>query len=69
VRQAQVLDGGGEVEQVTLLWNEAEQKAEVMRTKEEAHDYRYFPDPDLVPLSVSDGDLDSVRLSLVEMPY
>ena len=40
-----------------------------MRTKEEAHDYRYFPDPDLVPLSVSDGDLDSVRLSLVEMPY
>ena len=49
VRQAQVLDEGGEVEQVTLLWNEAEQKAEVMRSKEEAHDYRYFPDPDLVP--------------------
>ena len=69
VRQAQVLDEGGEVEQVTLLWNEAEQKAEVMRSKEEAHDYRYFPDPDLVPLSVSDNNLDSIRSSLVEMPY
>ena len=69
VRQAQVLDEGGEVEQVTLLWNEAEQKAEVMRSKEEAHDYRYFPDPDLVPLSVSDNNLNSVRSSLVEMPY
>jgi len=69
VRQAQVLDEGGEVEQVTLLWNEAEQKAEVMRSKEEAHDYRYFPDPDLVPLSVSDNNLDAIRSSLVEMPY
>ena len=69
VRQAQVLDEGGEVEQVTLLWNEAEQKAEVMRSKEEAHDYRYFPDPDLVPLSVSDDNLHSIRSSLVEMPY
>ena len=69
VRQAQVLDEGGKVEQVTLLWNEAEQKAEVMRSKEEAHDYRYFPDPDLVPLSVSDNNLDSIRSSLVEMPY
>ena len=69
VRQAQVLDEGGEVEQVTLLWNEAEQKAEVMRSKEEAHDYRYFPDPDLVPLSVSDDSLHSIRSSLVEMPY
>ena len=69
VRQAQVLDEGGEVEQVTLLWNEAEQKAEVMRSKEEAHDYRYFPDPDLVPLSVSDDSLHSIRSSLLEMPY
>ena len=69
VRQAQVLDEGGEVEQVTLLWNEAEQKAEVMRSKEEAHDYRYFPDPDLVPLSVSDDSLYLIRSSLVEMPY
>ena len=69
VRQAQVLDEGGEVEQVTLLWNEAEQKAEVMRSKEEAHDYRYFPDPDLVPLSVSDDSLHSIRSLLVEMPY
>ncbi|MBH31318.1 MAG: Asp-tRNA(Asn)/Glu-tRNA(Gln) amidotransferase GatCAB subunit B [Candidatus Marinimicrobia bacterium] len=68
-RQAEVLDGGGEVEQVTLLWNEVEQKAEVMRSKEEAHDYRYFPDPDLVPLSVSESDLEEVRSFLVELPH
>ena len=68
VRQAEVLDGGGEVRQVTLLWNEAEQKAEVMRSKEEAHDYRYFPDPDLVPLSVSEDALEQARSSLVELP-
>ena len=69
IRQAEVLDGGGEVELVTLLWNEVEQKGEVMRSKEEAHDYRYFPDPDLVPLSVSESDLEKARSSLVELPH
>ncbi len=69
VRQAKVLENGGQVEQVTLLWNEIDQRAEVMRTKEDAHDYRYFPDPDLVPLLVSDGDLIEAKTSVSELPY
>ena len=69
VRQAKVLENGGQVEQVTLLWNETDQRAEVMRTKEAAHDYRYFPDPDLVPLLVNDGDLIEAKTSVSELPY
>ena len=69
VRQAKVLENGGQVEQVTLLWNETDQRAEVMRTKEDAHDYRYFPDPDLVPLLVNDGDLIEAKTSVSELPY
>ncbi|NIT51520.1 MAG: Asp-tRNA(Asn)/Glu-tRNA(Gln) amidotransferase GatCAB subunit B, partial [candidate division Zixibacteria bacterium] len=49
-RQTEVLQSGGTVTQDTLLWNETENRAERMRTKEEAEDYRYFPEPDLLPL-------------------
>ena len=50
LRQADILDSGGEVVQETRRWDEAQGKTFSMRGKEEAHDYRYFPDPDLVTL-------------------
>ena len=66
-RQGKVLDEGGKVVQETRLWNDAADRTEAMRTKEEAHDYRYFPDPDLMPLIVDGGWIDSVRKSLPEL--
>jgi len=66
-RQAEVLDSGGTVVQETRLWNDAMQRTEPMRTKEEAHDYRYFPDPDLMPLAVDKDWIDGVRGSLPEL--
>jgi len=67
-RQIALIQSGGEVIQATLLWNEAKQAAEMMRTKEESHDYRYFPEPDLVNLVISDSWIHSVRDSLPELP-
>ena len=68
-RQAEILDNGGKVNQVTLLWNEVDQIAEVMRSKEDAHDYRYFPDPDLVPISLKDNDINKIKSNLIELPF
>ena len=67
-RQARLLAQGKEVVQETRLWNTAEGKTYSMRSKEEAHDYRYFPDPDLVPLEVSEEWIESVRATLPELP-
>jgi aspartyl-tRNA(Asn)/glutamyl-tRNA(Gln) amidotransferase subunit B len=67
-RQQAVLGGGGEIVQETRLWNEAQGKTIAMRSKEEANDYRYFPDPDLPPLVVSDAQIEQVRASLPELP-
>ncbi|NIY14759.1 MAG: Asp-tRNA(Asn)/Glu-tRNA(Gln) amidotransferase subunit GatB, partial [Nitrospinaceae bacterium] len=67
-RQTKVLSDGGTVTQDTLLWNENENRAERMRTKEEAEDYRYFPDPDLVPLEVPDEWRNQIEQSLPELP-
>jgi aspartyl-tRNA(Asn)/glutamyl-tRNA(Gln) amidotransferase subunit B len=67
-RQAQVLRAGGEVEQETRGWNEERAETYVMRSKEEAHDYRYFPEPDLPPLIVEDEWIERVRASLPELP-
>src|SRR5688572_26821859 len=67
-RQAEVLDSGGRIVQETRLWNADEERTVSMRSKEEAHDYRYFPDPDL-PLLVLEADwLDGVRKSMIELP-
>ena len=55
-RQIGVLESGGTISQETRLWNVAAGRTEPMRSKEFAHDYRYFPDPDLLPVSVSRGD-------------
>ena len=67
-RQIEVIDGGGRVVQETRLWNSAEERTVPMRSKEEAHDYRYFPDPDL-PLLVVDRDwLKTVSRAMPELP-
>jgi aspartyl-tRNA(Asn)/glutamyl-tRNA(Gln) amidotransferase subunit B len=67
-RQAEILDEGGKVVQETRLFDPASGTTRSMRGKEEAHDYRYFPDPDLVPLVVSGDWIEEVRSSLPELP-
>ena len=67
-RQTNILEKGGKVLQETLLWDEANNVALPMRGKEEAHDYRYFPEPDLVPLIVKKEWKDEIQKSLPEMP-
>jgi aspartyl-tRNA(Asn)/glutamyl-tRNA(Gln) amidotransferase subunit B len=67
-RQTKVLDAGGQVEQQTMLWDEASGTTQPMRSKEQAHDYRYFPEPDLVPLNIDAAWLDRVRADMPELP-
>ncbi len=67
-RQQYVLEGGGEVIQETRLWDDSGGITHSMRGKEEAHDYRYFPDPDLIPIVISDGWIEEVRGTLPELP-
>jgi aspartyl-tRNA(Asn)/glutamyl-tRNA(Gln) amidotransferase subunit B len=67
-RQIGILEEGGTIEKETLLWDEKKQVVLTMRSKEESHDYRYFPDPDLVTLAVSDEWLDHVKKTLPELP-
>lgn len=67
-RQTQALESGETIKQETRLWNEAKGQTFSMRSKEEAHDYRYFPEPDLVPFTVKDVEVESVRQKLPELP-
>ena len=67
-RQQEILDGGGQVVQETRLWNVDRGVSISMRGKEEAHDYRYFPDPDLLPVVVDAVWVEKVRQSLPELP-
>lgn len=67
-RQTKVLRDGGKIYQETRLWNIERGETAVMRSKEEAHDYRYFPDPDLVPLKLEQAWVDGCRSSLPELP-
>jgi aspartyl-tRNA(Asn)/glutamyl-tRNA(Gln) amidotransferase subunit B len=67
-RQARILRAGGRVEQVTMGWNEARGVTVVQRSKEYAHDYRYFPEPDLPPLVLSWEWVEGIRTSLPELP-
>src|SRR3984893_952468 len=67
-RHIGVLDGGGRISQETRLWNQAEGRTVSMRSKEKAHDYRYFPEPDLLPVHISAGWQEEVRHSLPELP-
>jgi aspartyl-tRNA(Asn)/glutamyl-tRNA(Gln) amidotransferase subunit B len=67
-RQIEILEGGGTIHQETRLWDSGEQRTYGMRSKEFAHDYRYFPEPDLLPLVISDEWKAQVRQSLPELP-
>jgi len=67
-RQAETLTDGQTIVQETRLWNPDKGKTESMRGKEEAHDYRYFPDPDLVPLVIDGKWIDEVKRTLPELP-
>ncbi len=67
-RQTALVEGGGKVVQETRLWNEAEGTTYTMRSKEEAHDYRYFPEPDLVPLVIDKAWIDRLSAELPELP-
>ncbi len=67
-RQAVVLERGETVAQETRLWDDARQKTSPMRSKEEAHDYRYFPEPDLAPFHLEHAEIDAERKSLPELP-
>jgi aspartyl-tRNA(Asn)/glutamyl-tRNA(Gln) amidotransferase subunit B len=67
-RQTKVLTEGGKICQETRLWNIERGETAVMRSKEEAHDYRYFPDPDLVPLKLDQAWIDGFRSRLPELP-
>jgi len=67
-RQIEVLEEGGEIVQETRTWDEAKGITLSMRGKEEAHDYRYFPDPDLVPMVISRDWVEQVRQTLPELP-
>jgi len=67
-RQSKIVEAAGTVEQETLGWNEARGETYSQRSKEDAHDYRYFPEPDLPPLIVEDSWVDQIRKSLPELP-
>ncbi|MCB0300078.1 MAG: Asp-tRNA(Asn)/Glu-tRNA(Gln) amidotransferase GatCAB subunit B, partial [Calditrichaeota bacterium] len=67
-RQMQIVESGGTIVQETLLWDANANVARSMRSKEEAHDYRYFPDPDLTPLIVSDEWIADIKAGLPELP-
>jgi aspartyl-tRNA(Asn)/glutamyl-tRNA(Gln) amidotransferase subunit B len=67
-RQKEILEDGDQVIQETRLWDPVQNKSFSMRGKEEAHDYRYFPDPDLLPLVIDDDWIDSIRKKLPELP-
>jgi aspartyl-tRNA(Asn)/glutamyl-tRNA(Gln) amidotransferase subunit B len=68
IRQADVLDSGGQVVQETRRWDDDQGKTITMRSKEEAHDYRYFPDPDLVSMHIDDVWKARVRATIPELP-
>jgi aspartyl-tRNA(Asn)/glutamyl-tRNA(Gln) amidotransferase subunit B len=67
-RHTQVILSGGKITQQTLLWNDEKAMTIAMRSKEQAHDYRYFPDPDLVPFTVDYKVIDQIRAELPELP-
>jgi aspartyl-tRNA(Asn)/glutamyl-tRNA(Gln) amidotransferase subunit B len=67
-RQIDVIEGGGTIKQETRLWDPDKQVTRSMRSKEDAHDYRYFPDPDLLPLVLTEDFVDDCRKSLPELP-
>ena len=68
VRQAEEIEGGGRIVQETRHWDATAKRTSALRSKEEAHDYRYFPEPDMVPFEFSAEFIDSIRERLPELP-
>ena len=67
-RQIDIIETGGTIEQNTLLFNTQTGKTRPMRSKEEAHDYRYFPDPDLLPLEITNEEINVIKKQIPELP-
>ncbi len=67
-RQIEILEDGGKIDQETRLFDSVKVETRSMRSKEEAHDYRYFPDPDLLPLEIEEAWIEDIRKHLVELP-
>lgn len=67
-RQVEVYESGGTIRQETRLWDPKLGETRSMRSKEQAHDYRYFPDPDLMPLTLAESFIETIRASLPELP-
>src|SRR5574340_1017524 len=67
--QIEQIESGNKIQQATVLFDPDKGETRMMRTKEEAHDYRYFPDPDLLPLEISPEWIDEVRATLPELPH
>jgi len=67
-RQVDIIEGGGTIKQETRLWDPSKMETRSMRSKEEAHDYRYFPDPDLLPLELEQSWIDGIKKTLPELP-
>jgi len=67
-RQIEVLEDGGRIDQETRLYDPERDETRAMRSKEEAHDYRYFPDPDLLPVVINEHDIERLRAALPELP-
>ncbi|ULJ65599.1 Asp-tRNA(Asn)/Glu-tRNA(Gln) amidotransferase subunit GatB [Wielerella bovis] len=66
--QIEILEDGGKVQQATMLFDPEKGETRVMRLKEDAHDYRYFPDPDLLPVIISDAQMDKAKSQMPELP-
>ena len=67
-RQIEVVENGGEIQQETRRWDDVKLKNTVMRTKEDAQDYRYFPDPDLIAVEISDEWMKQIESEVPELP-
>jgi aspartyl-tRNA(Asn)/glutamyl-tRNA(Gln) amidotransferase subunit B len=67
-RQIEIIEGGGKIHQETRLFDTKQGTTRSMRSKEDAHDYRYFPDPDLLPLTVEESFVENIRKSMPELP-
>ena len=67
-RQIEIIEDGGTIDQETRLYDPGKRQTRSMRSKEEAHDYRYFPDPDLLPLELTQDEVDALKAKLPELP-
>jgi len=67
-RQSDILDNGGDIKQETRLYDPSRDETRSMRSKEEANDYRYFPDPDLLPVSITSDLIDNIKSNMPELP-